>query len=346
MDREREFGNSVYEEALASRRQGGDQLRFNMQPGLPSAHDDATAAQSSDAFDDRGERAVPCEKKSSPPSQLATADGHPPQPALTNANRRPSQFSLMKNIRKMPSYKVFVLVVLGGATGAMARYGFIEATLSDESTSSSSYSTPSSSSVLLTVTALKPFPYGTFISNMVGCTLIGFFQSLIGLPYFSAWQSAVTYLRALIITGFIGALTTMSSYALDTVQLFQRSKKTVDDGGIINENVTFVENGQYREGKVTDVKIIQDNGGQWLGVIYIIASNAGGVSLVFLALRLLLTSRHVLRLLKAPAESPQETRKDKSEEKTEEKAEELEMSTSAAKVEHGETVDVPEEKAP
>ncbi len=155
----------------------------------------------------------------------------------------------------------------------------------------------------------------------------------------------MTYLRALIITGFIGSLTTMSSYALDTVQLFQHSKKTVDDGSIINANVTFIENGQYKQGEVTDIQINQDNGGQWLGVVYVIATNTGGLILVFLALHLLLTLRHALRRLEAPIESSQEVRKEEREEKTEEKAEEQEMSTSAAKVEEGETVDVPEAKA-
>ncbi len=279
-----------------------------------------------------------------------SATGH--QSVPPEETSPPQPFSLGRNLRNLPSYKVFVLVVLGGALGAMTRYGFIEATVSDESTSSSSYSSPSTSSspsptsLLLTVTALKPFPYGTFISNMVGCTLIGFFQSLIGLPYFSTRQGAVTYLRALTITGFIGSLTTMSSYALDTVQLFQHSKKTVDDGSIINANVTFFEDGQYREGEVAEVQIKQDNGGQWLGVVYVIATNAGGLIMVFLSLYLLLTLRHVLRRLKAPVESPQEVRKEEREEKTEEKAEEQEISTSAAKVEEGETVDEPEAKRP
>ena len=59
------------------------------------------------------------------------------------------------------------------------------------------------------------FPVGTFLVNMIGCFLIGFlaqlFEEMIVPPN----------MRLLILTGTLGALTTFSTYGLETVKLWQ-----------------------------------------------------------------------------------------------------------------------------
>lgn len=60
------------------------------------------------------------------------------------------------------------------------------------------------------------FPYGTLTVNLLGCFLIGLlFQTF-------STVSVPAHVRLLLITGLLGALTTFSTYGLDTVQLIQR----------------------------------------------------------------------------------------------------------------------------
>jgi CrcB protein len=58
-------------------------------------------------------------------------------------------------------------------------------------------------------------PYGTLLVNLVGCLLIGF---LLGFweSRFHAMTEAPIQLRLLLITGFLGAFTTFSSYELES----------------------------------------------------------------------------------------------------------------------------------
>lgn len=62
------------------------------------------------------------------------------------------------------------------------------------------------------------FPYGTLIVNVVGCFIIGAFMTvtterLIVSPY---WRLLVT-------VGFVGGLTTFSSYSYETFKLLQEA---------------------------------------------------------------------------------------------------------------------------
>jgi CrcB protein len=57
------------------------------------------------------------------------------------------------------------------------------------------------------------FPTSTFIVNMAGCLLIGWF-------YILHTQSSAEWIKPLIIIGFLGGLTTFSSFGLDVLQLF------------------------------------------------------------------------------------------------------------------------------
>lgn len=87
----------------------------------------------------------------------------------------------------------FLLVALGGAAGATFRYTLNIAALA----------------------LLGPrFPWGTLAANAVGCFLAG-----IALVFFTEREVLSTHHRLLLITGFLGGLTTFSAFALDTLTL-------------------------------------------------------------------------------------------------------------------------------
>lgn len=91
-----------------------------------------------------------------------------------------------------------IAVAAGGALGAVARH----------------------LSVLLTARLLGGgFPYGTLIVNVVGSLLIGAtFQWLL----LRGGESSAE-LKAFVMVGFLGAFTTYSTFALETVQLLQEA---------------------------------------------------------------------------------------------------------------------------
>jgi len=95
----------------------------------------------------------------------------------------------------MTMWHIF-LVALGGALGALSRYGLS----------------------LFAARTLGPgFAWGTLSVNLLGCFLIGIALALIeGRGSFGPSE------RLLFMTGFLGALTTFSTYALESVQ-FARS---------------------------------------------------------------------------------------------------------------------------
>ena len=69
------------------------------------------------------------------------------------------------------------------------------------------------------------FPYGTFVANMVGCLLIG---------VLTGWflsREASPEIRLLILTGFLGALTTFSTFSLESLLLLQGERIGV---GLLN----------------------------------------------------------------------------------------------------------------
>ncbi len=90
----------------------------------------------------------------------------------------------------MMGYK-WLLVMLGGSLGAASRYGV----------------------GLLTARLWGTgFPYGTLVVNMAGCFIIGLLFALADRS-----RLLTPDVRLLLITGYLGALTTFSSFSVETV---------------------------------------------------------------------------------------------------------------------------------
>jgi len=89
----------------------------------------------------------------------------------------------------------FVYVGLGSMLGGVSRYGM----------------------TLITQNyAAFGFPFGTLISNIAGCLIIGF---IVGIG--AATQVLSTEMRLLLATGFCGGFTTMSSFVYELGQFVQ-----------------------------------------------------------------------------------------------------------------------------
>lgn len=71
----------------------------------------------------------------------------------------------------------------------------------------------------LTVSAASVIPVGTLISNMVGGYLIG-----IAIAFFGNNPNVSPEWKLFIITGFLGGLTTFSSFSAEVVGLIQRGE--------------------------------------------------------------------------------------------------------------------------
>ena len=92
--------------------------------------------------------------------------------------------------------KIYLIVAAGGALGAMARYG---------------------TDSMVNRWAGLGFPWGTVTVNLVGSLVLGL---LIGAAVHGLHLGQE--MRALIVTGFLGAFTTFSTFSLNTVTLLER----------------------------------------------------------------------------------------------------------------------------
>ena len=92
--------------------------------------------------------------------------------------------------------KLYFLIGIAGGLGAMARYAL---------------------TALLSTPAARGFPWGTFSVNVIGSGLMGF----LGVWLLTRWSLPMEY-RVALLTGFLGAFTTMSAFSVDTLALMQR----------------------------------------------------------------------------------------------------------------------------
>jgi CrcB protein len=75
------------------------------------------------------------------------------------------------------------------------------------------------------------FPYGTLIVNLVGCFVIAaFMQAALTLSWSATFRSALTI-------GFIGGLTTYSSFSYETMRLFEEGAPA---SAVVNVMLTFI----------------------------------------------------------------------------------------------------------
>lgn len=95
----------------------------------------------------------------------------------------------------------WLAVAMGGAVGAMARYAI---------------------TVYLFPLAGNRFPVGTLTANLVGSLLMGVLYVLI-----IEKGSLPAEARNWLMVGFLGALTTFSTFALDAVTLWQNGHSTL-----------------------------------------------------------------------------------------------------------------------
>jgi len=100
---------------------------------------------------------------------------------------------------------------LAGGSGALARYalsGFVQKH------------------------AHENFPLGTLVVNLAGCCLFGFIWSLADDRLIISGET-----RFLILTGFVGAFTTFSTFAFETSGLLQDSQWTLAAVNLLSHNI-------------------------------------------------------------------------------------------------------------
>jgi CrcB protein len=106
-----------------------------------------------------------------------------------------------------------LLIAIGGAVGTLARYG--------------------------TSTAMMPwserFPWGTLTVNLVGCFIMGCLQGM----FAERWMIRPEY-QAAILVGFLGGLTTFSSYGWESFAFMQAGQFWRAGANILLNNVAGI----------------------------------------------------------------------------------------------------------
>lgn len=79
------------------------------------------------------------------------------------------------------------------------------------------------------------FPWGTFAVNMIGCLLFGLVYAAM-----EARVGLAAEMRGIVLTGFMGAFTTYSTFAFQSAQLIEKSQWGLAAANIISQNVLGV----------------------------------------------------------------------------------------------------------
>lgn len=96
----------------------------------------------------------------------------------------------------------YLYVAIGGAVGAVARYGLNTLLQRD-----------------------LDFPWGTFAANLLGCLTMGFIAQLVsGNSWFNDAGIFPDHYRLLFAVGFCGSFTTLSSLVLEINTMLQRNE--------------------------------------------------------------------------------------------------------------------------
>lgn len=103
-----------------------------------------------------------------------------------------------------------IAVALGGAAGSTGRYAI---------------------ALLAGHLADTNFPLGTYIANIGGCLLIGFFWSWFDRIHIS------NEFRLFLFTGFLGGFTTFSTFARESMQFFKAGEPLQAFGYILASNI-------------------------------------------------------------------------------------------------------------
>ncbi|MFP6616314.1 MAG: CrcB family protein [Candidatus Hydrogenedentota bacterium] len=109
-----------------------------------------------------------------------------------------------------------MLIAVAGGLGAVARYG--------------------TGLLVIRFVPEENFPWATFTVNMVGCLLFGIVFAAIEAA--THWDPCtLARARMVLLTGFMGAFTTYSTYAFQSVLLIQDAKWGLAVGNIAGQTV-------------------------------------------------------------------------------------------------------------
>jgi fluoride exporter len=97
--------------------------------------------------------------------------------------------------------KTIIYIAIGGAIGSVLRYLM---------------------SVMVNKYWSNNFPFATFLTNIFGCFLIGFF-----LGFLEKNHLTDSYLKWLLVTGFCGGFTTFSAFGYENIMLFQNQNSII-----------------------------------------------------------------------------------------------------------------------